>query len=178
MTRGTIAGVPVDISRHRLYRRSRLRDLDAVGSRGRRVGRVDDRRAAPFDIHAAGMLALDVARVEAGLLLIEVDFNSSKKALIERAEVHAVRNGSRPPGAASTSSRSSAARPLARRAAPRPGPADRRPRDQLAGGRGAVRPCRPRAAAIRDRVAALPVPVYKDGHARWAARPRRRGRRC
>ena len=29
------------------------------------------------------MLALDVARVEAGLLLIEVDFNSSKKALIE-----------------------------------------------------------------------------------------------
>jgi len=24
----------------------------------------------PFDIHAAGMLALDVARVEAGLLLI------------------------------------------------------------------------------------------------------------
>src|SRR5436305_10051919 len=36
-----------------------------------------------FDIHAAGMLALDVARVEAGLLLIDVDFNSSKKALIE-----------------------------------------------------------------------------------------------
>jgi aminomethyltransferase len=36
-----------------------------------------------FDIHAAGMLALDVARVEAGLLLIDVDFNSSKKALVE-----------------------------------------------------------------------------------------------
>ncbi len=35
-----------------------------------------------FDIHAAGMLALDVARVEAGLLLIEVDYSSSKKALI------------------------------------------------------------------------------------------------
>ncbi|HMJ21577.1 MAG TPA: glycine cleavage T C-terminal barrel domain-containing protein, partial [Terriglobales bacterium] len=31
---------------------------------------------------AAGMLALDVARVEAGLLLIEVDYTSSKKALI------------------------------------------------------------------------------------------------
>ena len=29
------------------------------------------------------MLALDVARIEAGLLLIEVDFNSSKKALID-----------------------------------------------------------------------------------------------
>src|SRR5439155_3137078 len=37
----------------------------------------------PFDIKPAGMLALDVARVEAGLLLIDVDFNSSKKALIE-----------------------------------------------------------------------------------------------
>jgi aminomethyltransferase len=29
------------------------------------------------------MLALDVARIEAGLLLIDIDFNSSKKALIE-----------------------------------------------------------------------------------------------
>ena len=32
-----------------------------------------------FDIHAAGMLALDVARVEAGLLLIEVDYTSSAR---------------------------------------------------------------------------------------------------
>ena len=37
----------------------------------------------PFDIKPAGMLALDVARVEAGLLLIDVDFFSSKKALID-----------------------------------------------------------------------------------------------
>jgi aminomethyltransferase len=37
----------------------------------------------PFDIKPAGMLALDVARTEAGLLLIEVDFFGSKKALIE-----------------------------------------------------------------------------------------------
>jgi aminomethyltransferase len=36
-----------------------------------------------FDIHPAGMLALDVARIEAGLLLIDVDFNGSRKALIE-----------------------------------------------------------------------------------------------
>ena len=35
-----------------------------------------------FDLRPAGMLALDVARVEAGLLLIEVDFFSSRKALI------------------------------------------------------------------------------------------------
>jgi len=36
-----------------------------------------------FDIRPAGMLALDVARIEAGLLLIDIDFNSSKKALID-----------------------------------------------------------------------------------------------
>jgi aminomethyltransferase len=36
-----------------------------------------------FDIHPAGMLALDVARIEAGLILIEVDYFSSKKSLIE-----------------------------------------------------------------------------------------------
>jgi aminomethyltransferase len=36
----------------------------------------------PFDLRPAGMLALDVARIEAGLLLIEVDFFSSRKALI------------------------------------------------------------------------------------------------
>jgi aminomethyltransferase len=41
------------------------------------------RGGRPFDIRPAGMLALDVARVEAGLLLIDVDFNGSKKALID-----------------------------------------------------------------------------------------------
>jgi glycine cleavage system T protein (aminomethyltransferase) len=40
-------------------------------------------RGQPFDIKPCGMLALDVARVEAGLLLIDVDFFSSKKAMIE-----------------------------------------------------------------------------------------------
>jgi aminomethyltransferase len=36
-----------------------------------------------FDVHPVGMLALDVARIEAGLLLSEVDYISSKKAMIE-----------------------------------------------------------------------------------------------
>jgi aminomethyltransferase len=81
MTKGTIGGVPVDISRtgytgdlgYEIWMPwDRAIDVwDALMSGGR-----------PFDIHPAGMLALDVARVEAGLLLIEVDFNSSKKALI------------------------------------------------------------------------------------------------
>jgi aminomethyltransferase len=81
VTPGTIAGVPVDISRtgytgdlgYEIWMPARdaVRVWDALMSHGK-----------PFDIKPAGMLALDVARVEAGLLLIDVDFFSSKKALI------------------------------------------------------------------------------------------------
>jgi aminomethyltransferase len=82
MTRGVIAGVPVEISR-----------TGYTGDLGYEIWMPWDRAVTvwdalmlggrPFDIHPAGMLALDVARVEAGLLLIDVDFHSSKKALIE-----------------------------------------------------------------------------------------------
>jgi aminomethyltransferase len=81
MTRGKIAGVPVDISRtgytgdlgYEIWVpwNDAVKVWDALMDKGKQ-----------FDIHAAGMLALDVARVEAGLLLIEVDYTSSKKALI------------------------------------------------------------------------------------------------
>ena len=82
VTRGTIAGVPVDISR-----------TGYTGDLGYEIW-VASESAVPvwdalieggraFDIHPAGMLALDVARIEAGLLLIDIDFNSSKKCLIE-----------------------------------------------------------------------------------------------
>jgi aminomethyltransferase len=37
---------------------------------------------AAYGIRPAGMLALDVARIEAGLILIEVDFDSARRALI------------------------------------------------------------------------------------------------
>jgi aminomethyltransferase len=36
----------------------------------------------PYDITPAGMLALDVARIEAGLILLDVDYVSAKKAMI------------------------------------------------------------------------------------------------
>jgi aminomethyltransferase len=82
MTRGSIAGVPVEISR-----------TGYTGDLGYEIWMPWDRAVhvwdalmtggRAFDIHAAGMLALDVARVEAGLLLIDVDFHSCKKALIE-----------------------------------------------------------------------------------------------
>lgn len=35
-----------------------------------------------FDLHPAGMLALDMVRIEAGLILLDVDYTSSKRALI------------------------------------------------------------------------------------------------
>jgi glycine cleavage system T protein (aminomethyltransferase) len=81
MTSGKIAGVKVDISRtgytgdlgYEIWVpwRDAVKVWDALMDKGKQ-----------FDIHAAGMLALDVARIEAGLLLIEVDYTSSKKALI------------------------------------------------------------------------------------------------
>jgi aminomethyltransferase len=80
MLSGTVGGVPVDISRtgytgdlgYEIWMPwDRAVDVwDALMAAGR-----------AFDIRPAGMLALDVARVEAGLLLIDVDFHGSKKAL-------------------------------------------------------------------------------------------------
>jgi aminomethyltransferase len=82
VTNGTIDGVPVEISRtgytgdlgYEIWvdTNQALHLWDFLMERGR-----------PFDIKPAGMLALDVARIEAGLLLIEIDFNSSKRALID-----------------------------------------------------------------------------------------------
>ncbi|MBI2682719.1 MAG: aminomethyl transferase family protein [Acidobacteriales bacterium] len=81
-TSGKIAGVPVDISRtgytgdlgYEIWIpwNDAVKVWDALMTTGRE-----------FDIHATGMLALDVARIEAGLILIDVDYNSSKKALID-----------------------------------------------------------------------------------------------
>jgi aminomethyltransferase len=81
-TAGSIAGVPVDITRtgytgdlgYEVWMPwdAAVRVWDAIAEAG-----------PAFDLHPTGMLALDVARVEAGLLLIEVDFFSSRKAMIE-----------------------------------------------------------------------------------------------
>ena len=82
VTHGKIGGVPVDISRTGytgdlgfeiwMPWKDAVKVWDALIAKGK-----------AFDIHPAGMIALDIARIEAGLLLIEVDYISSKKALIE-----------------------------------------------------------------------------------------------
>ena len=40
------------------------------------------RAGRPHDVTPTGMLALDVARIEAGLILLDVDYVSAKKALV------------------------------------------------------------------------------------------------
>jgi aminomethyltransferase len=76
-----IKGIPVEISRtgytgdlgYEVWvEAARATELwDALMDAGR-----------PYDITPTGMLALDVARIEAGLILLDVDYVSSKKALI------------------------------------------------------------------------------------------------
>jgi len=82
VTHGKIAGVSVDISRTGYTGdlgfeiwvpwKDAIKVFDELMAKGR-----------AFDIHPAGMVALDIARIEAGLILIEVDYISSKRALIE-----------------------------------------------------------------------------------------------
>jgi len=81
VTRGRIGGVAVDISR-----------TGYTGDLGYEIWMPSDQAVAvwdalmaagqPFEIKPVGMLALDVARAEAGLLLIDVDFVGSRKAMI------------------------------------------------------------------------------------------------
>jgi aminomethyltransferase len=82
MTSGTIDGVPVDISRTG-YTGDLGYEIWIPADDAVRVWDALMRGGKPFDIKPAGMLALDVARIEAGLLLIDVDFFGSKKAMIE-----------------------------------------------------------------------------------------------
>ena len=80
-TSARIGGVQVDISRtgytgdlgYEIWIpwQDAVKVWDALMEAGRR-----------FDIHPTGMLALDVARIEVGLILADVDYISSKKALI------------------------------------------------------------------------------------------------
>jgi aminomethyltransferase len=81
LTQGSIRGVPVTITR-----------TGYTGDLGYEVW-IDPTQAVqvwdtlievgnPFGIMPAGMLALDIARIEAGLLLIDVDYVSAHKAII------------------------------------------------------------------------------------------------
>ncbi|MGH2513253.1 MAG: aminomethyltransferase family protein [Candidatus Limnocylindrales bacterium] len=76
----TIAGIPVDVSRtgytgdlgYELW----VPAQDAVALWDALVG-----AGKPFGIRPAGMIALDVVRLEAGLVLLEVDYTSTRHAM-------------------------------------------------------------------------------------------------
>ena len=82
LARTSIRGIPMDVSRtgytgdlgFELWVKST--DAIALWDALMEVGR-------EYGLQAAGMLALDVARIEAGLMLIDVDYVPAKKALIE-----------------------------------------------------------------------------------------------
>jgi len=82
MTRGHIGGVPVDISRTG-YTGDLGYEIWMPWNRAVDVWDALIENGRAFDVRPVGMLALDVARVEAGLLLIDVDFHGSRKALID-----------------------------------------------------------------------------------------------
>jgi aminomethyltransferase len=78
---GRIAGVPVDISRTG-YTGDLGYEIWMPAERALDVWDALTVAGQAFELKPAGMLALDVARTEAGLLLLDVDYVGSRKALI------------------------------------------------------------------------------------------------
>jgi aminomethyltransferase len=82
LTRARIGGVPVEITRtgytgdlgYEIW-------MDAAGAP--RVWDALMAAGVPYDITPIGLLALDMARIEAGLILLDVDYVGVKKALID-----------------------------------------------------------------------------------------------
>jgi len=81
VTRGRIAGVPVEISRTG-YTGDLGYEIWVDASQAERIWDALITAGSSYDITPTGMLALDIARIEAGLILLDVDYVSAKKALI------------------------------------------------------------------------------------------------
>ncbi len=82
LTTATIRGSPVTITRTG-YTGDLGYEIWMDAAHAVRVWDALIETGTPYAITPAGMLALDMARIEAGLLLIDVDYVSSRKALIE-----------------------------------------------------------------------------------------------
>lgn len=81
VTSGQLAGVPVDISRTG-YTGDLGYEIWIPWEDAMTVWDALVKGGQEFDIHPTGLIAMDVARIEAGFLLMGVDYISSKKALI------------------------------------------------------------------------------------------------
>jgi aminomethyltransferase len=77
----TVAGITVDVSRTG-YTGDLGYELWVASDQAVTLWDALMEAGAPFGIRPAGLLALDVVRVEAGLILLDVDYTSSRHALI------------------------------------------------------------------------------------------------
>jgi aminomethyltransferase len=82
LTSGCIRGIPVTITRTG-YTGDLGYEIWADASHALPLWDALIEVGAPYAITPAGILALDIARIEAGLLLIEVDYVSARHALID-----------------------------------------------------------------------------------------------
>ena len=73
--------IAIDVSRTGLHRGSRLRAVDPRRRMPRLVWDALFKAGRDYAIRPAGMLALDVTRLEAGLILLEVDYTSARHAM-------------------------------------------------------------------------------------------------
>jgi aminomethyltransferase len=81
LTRGRIGNVKVEISRTG-YTGDLGYEIWIPAGDAVKVWDLLMEKGAPFDVTPTGILALDVARIEAGLILLDVDYVSARKALI------------------------------------------------------------------------------------------------
>jgi glycine cleavage system T protein (aminomethyltransferase) len=81
VTPARIAGIPVEISRTG-YTGDLGYEVWVDAGQAEQLWDALMQAGRAYDITPAGMLALDIARIEAGLILLDVDYVSAKKALI------------------------------------------------------------------------------------------------
>jgi aminomethyltransferase len=81
VTRGRVRGIPVEISRTG-YTGDLGYEIWVAWDQGEALWDALMEAGRTYDITPTGMLALDVARIEAGLILLDVDYVSARKALI------------------------------------------------------------------------------------------------
>ena len=93
-----LRGIPVEISRTG-YTGDLGREIWVAAAQALPLWDALVEAGRPYDITPAGMLALDVARIEAGLILLDVDYTSARKTLIpsQRCESGARPRGERRP---------------------------------------------------------------------------------
>jgi aminomethyltransferase len=81
VTPARVAGIPVEISRTG-YTGDLGYEIWVEAGQAERLWDALIEAGRPYDVTPTGILALDMARIEAGLILLDVDYVSSKKALI------------------------------------------------------------------------------------------------